>query len=99
MLCFISIPSSFTKFTGKLHWHTLLKARAIETGCYIFAPAQFGSHPGKKKTFGHSLIVDPWGKIIKEAKNTQTVIISEINTKTVEVYTKSIPSINLENFL
>ena len=96
---FISIPSSFTKFTGKLHWHTLLKARAIETGCYIFAPAQFGSHPGKKKTFGHSLIVDPWGKIIKEAKNNQTVIISEINTKTVEVFRKSIPSINLENFL
>ena len=64
---FITVPSAFTEFTGKLHWHTLLKSRAIETGCYIFAPAQCGNHPGNRKTYGHSLIIDPWGKIINES--------------------------------
>jgi predicted amidohydrolase len=95
---FISVPSAFTKFTGELHWHTLLKARAIETGCYIFAPAQSGTHPGNKKTYGHTLIVDPWGKIINECKNKSTLIISEIDTKKVIALRNSIPSLKLERF-
>ena len=93
---FISVPSAFTKFTGEKHWHTLLKARAIETGCYIFAPAQSGSHPGKKKTFGHSLIVDPWGKIINECKKKDSLIISQIDIKEINSLRSSIPSIKLE---
>ena len=95
---FISIPSAFTKFTGELHWHTLLKARAIETGCYIFAPAQFGNHPGKKQTYGHTLIVDPWGKIVNEAKKRNSVIISDIDVKKVSTLRNSIPSLKLEKF-
>ena len=92
---FISIPSAFTKFTGSMHWHVLIRSRAIETGSYIFAPAQNGNHPGKKNTYGHSLIVDPWGKIINECKK-NSVIISEIDTKKVFNARKSIPSLKLE---
>ena len=65
---FISIPSAFTETTGKRHWHSLLKARAIENFCYIFAPAQGGTHYNGRKTFGHSMIISTDGKILKELK-------------------------------
>ena len=71
---FISIPSAFTETTGKRHWHSLLKARAIENFCYIFAPAQGGTHYNGRKTFGHSMIVSPDGKILKELKKSEGVI-------------------------
>ena len=61
---FLAIPSAFTKQTGEAHWHVLMRARAIENGCYVFAAAQGGRHENGRDTFGHSLIVDPWGKII-----------------------------------
>ena len=93
---FITVPSAFTKFTGEMHWHVLLKARAIETGCFIFAPAQFGNHPDKKRTYGHTLIIDPWGKIINECNKNNSVIISEINRKKVPMVRTSIPSLKLE---
>ena len=66
---FLSVPSAFTKTTGKKHWHSLLKARAIENFCYIFAPAQGGKHYNGRETLGHSLIISPEGKIISELKN------------------------------
>ena len=66
---YISIPSAFTETTGKRHWHSLLKARAIENFCYIFAPAQGGTHYNGRKTFGHSMIVSPDGKILKNLKS------------------------------
>ncbi|MBM3623141.1 MAG: carbon-nitrogen hydrolase family protein [Alphaproteobacteria bacterium] len=66
----LSIPSSFTVPTGRAHWHTLMRARAIETGCYIFAPAQVGSHAGNRKTYGHSVVVAPWGEVIADAGDT-----------------------------
>ena len=91
---FISVPSAFTLFTGKLHWHTLLKARAIENGCYFFAPAQSGKHPGHIKTFGHSLIVDPWGKIICDNKNKDKIFVKEIDPNIVKKARQSIPSLN-----
>ena len=56
------MPSAFARPTGRAHWHVLLRARAIETGCFVFAPAQCGEHAEGRKTFGHSLIVDPWGE-------------------------------------
>ncbi len=59
----ITVPSAFTRVTGKAHWHTLLQARAIENACYIIAPAQTGEHPANRMTFGHSLIIDQWGTI------------------------------------
>ena len=71
---FLSVPSAFTETTGKRHWHSLLKARAIENFCYIFAPAQGGTHYNGRKTFGHSMIVSPDGKILKELKKKEGVI-------------------------
>ncbi|MDG2186947.1 MAG: carbon-nitrogen hydrolase family protein [Hyphomicrobiales bacterium] len=91
---FITVPSAFTITTGKAHWHTLLRARAIETGCYIFAPAQIGFHENGRKTYGHSLIVSPWGNIISEAKIGDQMAFAEIDTDEVELYRKKIPTIN-----
>ena len=62
------VPSAFAQLTGEAHWHVLLRARAIETGCFVIAAAQTGVHPGSgRKTYGHSLIVDPWGQVILDA--------------------------------
>ncbi len=63
---FLTVPSAFTRKTGEAHWHTLLRARAIENGCFVFAAAQAGPHENKRETYGHSLIIDPWGEILAE---------------------------------
>lgn len=63
----IAIPSSFTKVTGAAHWHTLIRARAIETGCFVLAPAQAGKHTNGRETYGHTLVVDPWGQVLLDA--------------------------------
>ena len=90
---YISIPSAFTETTGKRHWHSLLKARAIENFCYIFAPAQSGTHYNGRKTFGHSLIVSPDGKIIKELGKKEGVITTSIDPKLAEKLRLVIPSL------
>lgn len=78
----LTVPSAFTKPTGAAHWHTLLKARAIENGCYVIAPAQCGAHPGGRETYGHSLIIDPWGNVLIEAEEEKPcVIAAEIDLK------------------
>jgi len=61
-----TVPAAFTKVTGTAHWHTLLRARAIENLAYVIAPGQYGEHPDERTTFGHSLIIDPWGRILAE---------------------------------
>mgnify|MGYP001332018343 FL=1 len=90
---FISIPSAFTETTGKKHWHTLLKARAIENFCYILAPAQGGTHYNGRKTYGHSMIVSPDGKILKELKKSEGVITVSINQNLPKKLRKVIPSL------
>lgn len=92
----ITVPSSFTRFTGEAHWHTLLQARAIETGCFIVAPAQTGNHPNNRKTFGHSLIISPWGKILADAGKDIGVITSEIDLSECDKVRSSIPSLFLD---
>ena len=62
----ISVPSAFTEVTGRAHWHVLLRARAIETGTFVIAPAQCGVHAEGRRTFGHSLVVDPWGEVLAD---------------------------------
>ncbi|MFA7612943.1 MAG: nitrilase-related carbon-nitrogen hydrolase, partial [Candidatus Caldatribacteriota bacterium] len=74
-----SIPAAFTVPTGKAHWHTLLKARAIENQCYVIAPNQWGKHNEKLSTYGHSLIIDPWGEVIADAEEGEKIIIAELN--------------------
>lgn len=75
----ITIPSAFTITTGRAHWEILLRARAIENSCWILAPAQVGTHYGKRSTWGHSMIVDPWGKIVIENKGNQGIIYGDID--------------------
>jgi predicted amidohydrolase len=75
-----TVPSAFTVPTGRAHWHTLLRARAIENACYVIAPAQCGEHPGGRATYGHSLIIDPWGEVIAErVENTPGIITAEMD--------------------
>ena len=93
---FISVPSAFTETTGKKHWHTLLKARAIENTCYIFAPGQAGKHCNGRKTYGHSLIVSPDGEILRELGKKEGVITTNINPKFVKKLRKIIPSVNFD---
>ena len=89
---FFSIPAAFTYTTGKEHWHSLLRARAIENGCFVFAPAQCGKHDNGRQTFGHSMIIDPWGKIIAEARNSVGIISSNIDLELIRKYRKKIPA-------
>ena len=93
----IFIPSAFTKTTGKDHWLTLVKARAIENGCFIIAPAQFGRHYKGRETFGNSVIVSPWGKILKNKKNGEGIIMAELDLNEVERARNSIPSLRVNN--
>ena len=91
---FIAIPAAFTYKTGKAHWHTLIRTRAIETGCYIFAPSQCGTRAWGRRTFGHSLIVDPWGRILAEGKGEQGVISVDIDVTVVDRVRSMIPAID-----
>ena len=90
----IVVPSAFSNVTGPVHWHTLLKARAIETGSFIIAPAQTGEHQCGRTSYGHSLIVSPWGKVLKDAKKKVGIINTNINLEEVRKVRKSIPSLN-----
>ena len=89
----ITVPSVFMHITGRDHWHALIKARAIETGCYIIAPAQYGHYLNKRKSYGHSLIVSPWGKILKDAKTEKNIIIADIDKRQTEISRSKIPSL------
>jgi deaminated glutathione amidase len=91
---FLAIPSAFTKQTGEAHWHVLMRARAIENGCYVFAAAQGGKHEHGRETFGHSLVVDPWGKIIAEGDTEPGVIFAEIDPAEVAAARGRVPSLS-----
>jgi predicted amidohydrolase len=91
---FLTVPSAFTVRTGEAHWHTLLRARAIENGCFVFAAAQAGTHESKRQSYGHSLIIDPWGTILAEGSATETgVFLAKIDPAKVETARKTVPSL------
>jgi predicted amidohydrolase len=75
----LTVPSAFTETTGNAHWHVLLRARAIENGAFIVAPAQGGTHANGRQTYGHSLIVAPWGEILAEGGTEPSVIVADID--------------------
>lgn len=89
----LSVPAAFTQTTGKVHWHILLQARAIETGCFVFAPAQTGTHDGGRRTYGHSLIISPWGEIIADAGEEVGLITAKIDLNKVAEARKAIPAL------
>jgi deaminated glutathione amidase len=90
---FLAVPSAFTQQTGEAHWHVLLRSRAIENGCFVFAAAQAGKHENGRETFGHSLIVDPWGRILAEGGTAPGVIIAEVDPAEVAAARARIPSL------
>lgn len=92
----IAVPSAFTQVTGEAHWHTLLRARAIENGCYILAPAMCGTHAGGRKTYGHSLVVSPWGEVLADGGESSGITVVNIDLGLVEAIRSRIPSLRLE---
>ncbi|NQZ14649.1 MAG: carbon-nitrogen hydrolase family protein [Alphaproteobacteria bacterium] len=90
----IAVPSAFTVPTGKAHWETLLRARAIETGSFVIAPAQVGTHEGGRETYGHSMIVNPWGKVIAErTEDTPGFILRKLHFEDVTKARFAVPSL------
>jgi predicted amidohydrolase len=87
------VPSAFTVPTGRAHWHVLLRARAIETGCYVVAPAQTGTHDEGRGTYGHALIVSPWGEIIADAGEAPGVLVAEIDLAKVAEARRMVPAL------
>ena len=90
---FLAIPSAFTRQTGEAHWHVLIRARAIENGCFILAAAQGGLHENKRETFGHSLIVDPWGRILAEGGTEPGIVMATVDPAEVARARARIPSL------
>lgn len=90
---FLTVPAAFTVPTGEAHWHVLLRARAIETGCFLFAPAQCGTHAEGRRTFGHSLIIAPWGEILADAGAEPGIITAEIDPAKVLAARQAVPAL------
>jgi deaminated glutathione amidase len=91
---FLSVPAAFTVPTGRAHWHVLLRARAIETGCFVFAPAQCGEHAEGRKTYGHSLVISPWGEILAEGGEEPGIVLAEIDPAKVEEARRMVPALH-----
>jgi deaminated glutathione amidase len=90
---FLAIPAAFTRTTGAAHWHVLARARAIETGCYVLAPAQCGTHARGRLTFGHSLIVDPWGVVLADGGEDVGVVTAELDPAKVADARRRVPAL------
>jgi len=89
----LTVPSAFTRQTGEAHWHILLRARAIENGCFVLAAAQGGRHENGRETYGHSLIVDPWGRILAEGGTEPGVVMGTLDLAEVAAARGRIPSL------
>ncbi len=89
----LTIPSAFTRVTGEAHWHVLVRARAIENGSFVLAAAQGGQHENGRETYGHSLVVDPWGRILAEGGTEPGVIMAEIDPAEVAAARAKVPSL------
>jgi deaminated glutathione amidase len=91
---FLMVPSVFTVPTGSAHWHVLLRARAIENGCFVFAPAQWGEHTGGRRSYGHSLIVDPWGEVLADAGEGIKIVSAQIDPERIVEVRRMVPSLS-----
>lgn len=89
----LAVPSAFTVPTGQAHWHTLLRARAIETGCFVLAPAQHGQHDDGRITYGHSLVVNPWGEVIAEKREGTGLLMADLDLQQVQAARAKLPSL------
>ena len=93
-----TVPAAFTATTGKAHWHTLLRARAIENLSYVIAPGQWGRHPDNRETYGHSLIVDPWGQVLAERKSGNGAVVAEIDNAGIRAVRERFPALANRRF-
>jgi len=89
----LTVPAAFTRPTGRAHWHTLLRCRAIETGCFVIAPAQCGDHEDGRKTYGHSLIISPWGEVLAEGGEEPGVIVADLDLSKVDEARSMVPAL------
>lgn len=89
----IAVPAAFTQVTGEAHWHILLRARAIETGCFILAPAQTGLHEDGRRTYGHSLVINPWGEVIADGGTETGVVMADLDLAQVTLARGRIPAL------
>ena len=89
----LTVPAAFARTTGQAHWHVLLRARAIETGCYVLAPCQCGTHGGGRPTYGHSLIVDPWGRILADGGDEPGIVTATLDLAEVAKARAMIPAL------
>ncbi len=89
----LTVPAAFTVSTGEMHWDVLLRARAIENGAFVIAPAQCGTHDGGRKTYGHSIVIDPWGKVVAEAGVAPTILYADIDMTETARARQAIPSL------
>jgi predicted amidohydrolase len=89
----LTVPAAFARTTGQAHWHVLLRARAIETGCYVLAPCQCGTHGGGRPTYGHSLIVDPWGRVLADGGDETGIITATLDLAEVAKAQTMIPAL------
>ena len=90
----LTIPAAFTRQTGEAHWQVLQRARAIETGCYVVSAAQGGTHESGRETYGHSIVVDPWGRVIAEAADEPTIVYAELDLSAVEKARTRVPALS-----
>jgi predicted amidohydrolase len=88
-----TVPAAFTAVTGAAHWHTLLRARAIENLAYVIAPGQFGTHPDNRETYGHSVIVDPWGRVLAEQASGNCAVVAEIDPQAPDKLRENFPAL------
>jgi deaminated glutathione amidase len=89
----LTVPAAFTVPTGKAHWHLLLRARAVETGCFVIAPAQTGTHDAGRRTYGHSLIVSPWGEVLADAGEEAGFVSARLDLARVEEARRMVPAL------
>jgi predicted amidohydrolase len=90
----LAVPAAFTRVTGEAHWHVLTRARAIENGCYVAAPCQYGTLPGGAECFGHSLIIDPWGRVLADGGVDEGIVIAELDLAEVSKARARIPALS-----
>ncbi len=90
----LAVPSAFTKETGKDHWHVLLRARAIENQAYLFAPAQFGFHGGTRTSYGHAMVVDPWGVILAECGDREGFALASVDFSYQDTIRRNLPCLD-----
>jgi predicted amidohydrolase len=93
-LALILVPSAFTATTGAAHWHLLLRARAVENQCYVLAAAQGGTHPGGRRTYGHSALIDPWGRIVAEREQGPGIVVGDVDPERIAEIRAQLPALS-----